>query len=1070
MTRKFLIYLLLTVLLVSFFTQFYNQAYAAPDSYSINLTLDKIYVLRGQNLNVTVQGNFSSATVEFRNATSLVGSYVQNVNTSRLIAINSSYPYGDYSVKAIAGDSSSMTWITVLDITGWTVAMFPYSRTFQNIKYTFFANGTVTAYQGGEVLSIDLSTLRTLGGTWAATSNSMNFRVRYTGTSVLVDLTFAFIWSGCKFVVNGTLDQARYFNFQISNPEKLRRTIEGVKQSNIIFDWSDLSRARQAFSYSDGVLTLSLPQSFSFDPTIFSDGFESGSYSAWTGTTGSPTVQSSIIHHGIYAANFSGATQNCYVQFGTAYTTIYARYYAYVTAISTVAYTSLTHFARSGVGQLFALRVTNNTGVTYWSISTTETGPTYVSKDFASPISLNTWYCIEIKWTNGTSHGAQLWIDGSSLGTNDGTTVTNDCNQLYIEATNLPASSYVYSDCVFVASTYIGPEVPFYPYVEQQSNVDSSADVGTHSSFNAQQAGPDSTNDTLTEANTLASSPSFGNPATSGTSYTSPALNYLSGGMWTSGSTAQTVYNITFFGSETGAGTRSVKSVLCNSSGYIVTNGVGGAVTVSGTTGAWYTSTFATPPTISSSASYALMVVSDSAGFRLFYSSTSGGTEYVDTSNSYTTPTNPTDWSQTNTTNYRIYANTSWATNYRLDIEEQFLNIPSTVYTNKQLCLFMGPYSNTETIYLQGWNYGSSSWTNITGSLTANQWNNMTISGWLNSYSNLTIRFLDGTQSSDASSSNWQKDCCLLYFWNVTNSYSYFTQLTLTFTLTKGASTASYSHGSSLAMTLAATLLKTMSKNTLSSIGLGLALLSSNLWVFSRLSSLVLSPSIERLISWAFSRASAMSLATLFESNFAYSIFIQGTYLLLSSILNLALSLTSTKTIDASFISNIILALTLNGNALMARALAYFSSIPLTLAFNALKSIGATFIGDLALGLTIAGSTLTSRFLAYFSSMILPFAIDSLKAVSFSLSSLINFASSIIGQSVFGYIPGILHIFGSLGLGLSFLGVYPFAAYLENLSAEWLAVGAIICIVVFAPVIAVLAIMLKKNKKLAEHV
>lgn len=39
-------------------------------------------------------------------------------------------------------------------------------------------------------------------------------------------------------------------------------------------------------------------------------------------------------------------------------------------------------------------------------------------------------------------------------------------------------------------------------YVSQLSNVDLSADKGTHSNFTAQQYGPDLTNDTLTEENT----------------------------------------------------------------------------------------------------------------------------------------------------------------------------------------------------------------------------------------------------------------------------------------------------------------------------------------------------------------------------------------------------------------------------------------------------------------------------------------------------------------------------------------------------------------------------------------
>jgi hypothetical protein len=37
---------------------------------------------------------------------------------------------------------------------------------------------------------------------------------------------------------------------------------------------------------------------------IFADGFESGDFSAWTGTSGSPTVQNTTKHHGTYGCTF----------------------------------------------------------------------------------------------------------------------------------------------------------------------------------------------------------------------------------------------------------------------------------------------------------------------------------------------------------------------------------------------------------------------------------------------------------------------------------------------------------------------------------------------------------------------------------------------------------------------------------------------------------------------------------------------------------------------------------------------------------------------------------------------
>jgi hypothetical protein len=121
------------------------------------------------------------------------------------------------------------------------------------------------------------------------------------------------------------------------------------------------------------------------------------------------------------------------------------------------------------------------------------------------------------------------------------------------------------------------------------------------------------------------------------------------------------------------------------------------------------------------------------------------------------------DWFQGIIDEVQIY-------NHALSAEEILELYNSDIYTNKEICIYMGPYSNSETIYLQGWNIGNSSWTNITSSLTANQWNNITVLPWLNTntYANLTIRFLDGTQTSDTVQNNWQKDCTLLYLGNVT--------------------------------------------------------------------------------------------------------------------------------------------------------------------------------------------------------------------------------------------------------------------------------------------------------------
>ena len=45
---------------------------------------------------------------------------------------------------------------------------------------------------------------------------------------------------------------------------------------------------------------------------IFSDGFESGTFDNWTSPNGTPTIVTTPVHSGSYAANFSYATSSCY--------------------------------------------------------------------------------------------------------------------------------------------------------------------------------------------------------------------------------------------------------------------------------------------------------------------------------------------------------------------------------------------------------------------------------------------------------------------------------------------------------------------------------------------------------------------------------------------------------------------------------------------------------------------------------------------------------------------------------------------------------------------------------------
>jgi hypothetical protein len=796
--------------------------------------------------------------------------------------------------------------------------------------------------------------------------------------------------------------------------------------------------------------------------TIFSDGFESNNFNAWTGTDyespSSQSVQSTTVYDGTYAASFVGAAgwhPTYAYKTITSATTLYTRIYYRTNQLpdSDTNWQVILQHTQTGqdfvVGYGALVELYNNAGTVVWAIKTKDDDGTIVTTLSSVTPTVNTWCCVELYTFAGTGANGEvhLFVNDAEIASKTGMNT-----DVYFAITSVRVGSTVYAgstathiiDCVVVADAYIGPisATSVNHYVNgQNSQVDSVADVGTHSNFTAQQQAPVANNpynDTLTEGQTNTASTSFGNPASSGTSYTSPALNYLSGGMWTSGSTAATAYNITFFGSETGTGTRSVKGVICNSSGYILTNGVGAAVTVSGTTGAWYTSTFSTPPTISPSTNYTLMLVSDSAGFRLFYSSTSGGTEYVDTTNSYTTPTNPTDWSQTNATNYRVYSNTSWTSNYQLGLEEQFTSIP-TGYTSRELDLFMGTWTTAETIGVQGWNPVNSTWTTITASLTQNQWNNASVTAWMDSLNTtFTIRFYDGTQSSDTVQSAWSKDSCLLHLWNATAGASY--AVTCIVSASFGVSEymqTSYAKVFSASATFSATQQSTATYNLASSVNAKyntttlvpathpLTLSSSSKFtltsVFSSIYNLVSSASGMLTLSFLpssifntlFSVANTFGLTLGISSLFNFLSSLASSFnlnLLTSAIYNLLFSSSGSFSLISSLASVFHVLSTASFNV----ALNFFSSS----LYHMLSSVMNSFslMNGLKSSFNVASSILGSFSLSFLSTTI--FNVLSSLSQTFSLSIYLNvFVAPVI------YVVTLMASF-SAGLSLSLTSVY----------------------------------------------
>ena len=287
------------------------------------------------------------------------------------------------------------------------------------------------------------------------------------------------------------------------------------------------------------------------------------------------------------------------------------------------------------------------------------------------------------------------------------------------------------------------------------SNVDSSADKGTHSAFSAQKYGPDSIVDTLTEANTGGGSGYFG--SSTGTSYTTVYANRMYGSVFTSPSNAEgaTLQNVIWYGRGSSSSGNAKAVLVLHSTMQIIAI----SEPVSFTTAtAERTCTFASPPTLSANTEYVLMMIF-STDTRFYYSSGSTNQGHYDTTNSYSVPTDPTDATHNNN-RYRIRAEYNIPNNYELDLEVQWTHA-NFGEANAELCIYLGEFSG-ENLNVDVWT--GSGWTNLFSGLNVG-WNNVTVSSYLTSPI-FTIRFIGATETGDTTQDYWTIDATLLHCWS----------------------------------------------------------------------------------------------------------------------------------------------------------------------------------------------------------------------------------------------------------------------------------------------------------------
>lgn len=430
---------------------------AQENSYFVSVNVDKLYVLHDDQFQVTVVSNASNVEVQFINNGEVEASYTHAANTTRTFTANPSFPYGEYTIKAFYENYTAQTMLTLLDINGWQETSFPYSRIHKNANYTFYGNGTINVQLNNETLNLDLSMIKHLVNLYdldvEAYYNDMNFRVKFSKNDIVLNLNFAFIHSGCKFIIKGTLDQPRTFSFELENPQRFKRYLGTLRNGNLVFDFSDFRRLGQAFTYSNGVLMVDVPQKFQLDPTLFSDGFESGDTSEWDGSSGTVNVVTGSPYQGVYSASFGTSGANYVYKNVSATGNIFVRVYWNTSSLSATngRSTSIIRL-REANGTVLATLTYEYSSPNYrWSYNI---GYGRTANDI---ITANQYYCLEIEY-DADSDTHTFWRNETQL-ISFSQSISGDVSIVDVGS---PAHNYwgatATLDNAVIADSYIGAE------------------------------------------------------------------------------------------------------------------------------------------------------------------------------------------------------------------------------------------------------------------------------------------------------------------------------------------------------------------------------------------------------------------------------------------------------------------------------------------------------------------------------------------------------------------------------------------------------------------------------------
>jgi len=455
------------------------------DTYvSVDVSADKSYYFLNEICNITILSN-SSDPIQlsiFNPSGTTVYQKDVNPNTTINYSFSESHEYGLYLVKC----DSFTTWFWLQKTEKTEEVVLPYSWNWKGIDYVLTENFELQVKSKNGFFTTEwLSEINTkLKPTNRVFVNEHLLLIESEGKDVSMQSWLMCQYQGLKIRLNGTLAKDTTLKWDLKEfgeSDKIAWGLNSLRTGNLVYDWSDFDKTGVSYNIDKTSLKTNvyLSTSFDVDPVIFEDGFESGDFSAWTGTsvvgTGSTNaVISTNPYSGTYCSEHyvgAGNGLRAYAQKSfTAQTTAYARAYIKFANVPTGTddhWRFLVLYGASDSKIVVNAKIVNSfeTGGVRWSIQYKD-GDSYTldrSYSDSRPVA-DTWYCVEIKAVvDGSVGEARMWVDGVEIYTETG--LTNNGATSSVDSTRVGEvyswgddAHTIYSDCVVVSDAYIGPE------------------------------------------------------------------------------------------------------------------------------------------------------------------------------------------------------------------------------------------------------------------------------------------------------------------------------------------------------------------------------------------------------------------------------------------------------------------------------------------------------------------------------------------------------------------------------------------------------------------------------------